>query len=157
MDIAINASPLILLSKIDRLVLLNILFSKIYVPLAVLREIQDIDTTELKVDFSVISYVPLDVSNRVAVEGLLGKLHMGEVEVIIGALENGLKTVVLDESAARNKAKKMGLEVTGTLGILLKSKKLGVIEDIGSEITNLRKAGMYLSDELVTQVLELAD
>lgn len=42
MDAVINASPLILLSKIDRLYLLNEIFDKIYIPAAVLREITEI-------------------------------------------------------------------------------------------------------------------
>jgi len=86
MDIVIDASPLILLSKINRLLLLNELFTAVYIPIAVLAEIQAIDDAEASVDLSEISFFPLSVSNKIAVEGLLGRLHIGEVEVIIGHL-----------------------------------------------------------------------
>ena len=155
MDIVINASPLILLSKINRLLLMNELFTAVYIPNAVLAEIQAIDNAEAGVDLSEISFIPLSVSNKIAVEGLLGRLHIGEVEVIIGAVEKGIGTVVLDERAARNKAKQLGLDVTGTLGILLKAKKRGLISEINIEISNLKNAGMYLSDEVVSRILDI--
>ena len=85
---------------------------------------------------------------------MLGRLHLGEVEVIIGAIENGVTTVVLDENSARNKAKQLGLEITGTIGILLKAKKLGFLDDIGTEIQNLKNAGMHISDELIANILK---
>jgi predicted nucleic acid-binding protein len=71
MDIVINASPLILLSKIDHLSLLNKLFDTVYIPYAVLNEIQAIDIAKMKMDFSVVSFAPLEVSNKTAVHGLL--------------------------------------------------------------------------------------
>jgi len=154
MDVVINASPLVLLSKIDLLYLLNKLFDAVYIPHAVLKEIQDIDKVETKVNLSEISFIPLEISNKIAVRGLLGRLHIGEVEVMIGAIEKGIMTVVLDERTARNKAKQLGLEITGTLGILLKARKRGLIEDMGQEITKLKNAGMYLSDNIVKQILE---
>jgi predicted nucleic acid-binding protein len=39
MDIVVNASPIILLHKINRLHLLNALFDAVYIPMAVLDEI----------------------------------------------------------------------------------------------------------------------
>ena len=153
MDIVIDASPLILLSKIGLLHLLNKLFDAVYIPHAVIQEIQAINKTEMKINITEISFIPFEISNKIAVRGLLGRLHMGESEVMIGAIEKGITTVVLDESAARNKAKQLGLEVTGTLGILLKAQKHGLIEDVGQEIIKLKKAGMYLSDEITQRVL----
>ena len=153
MDGVINASPLIFLSKIDRLALLNSIFETIYIPNAVLSEIQVVDESDVKVNLSGISFIPLAVSNKVAVQGLMGRLHLGEVEVIIGAIERNIGTVVIDESSARNKAKQFGLEVTGTIGILLKAKKLGLIEDITLELINLKGVGIYLSDEIIKQAL----
>jgi len=152
MDAVINASPLILLSKIDRLYLLNKVFAKVYIPDAVMKEIQAVDKEQVKL--SDIDFDVLKVANRVAVTGLLGRLHLGEAEVIIGAIEKNVKTVVLDEISARNKAKQLGLEVTGTLGVLLKARKLGLLVDIAVEIKNLKNAGMRISDDLVAKILK---
>jgi len=48
MDAVINSSPLILLSKIERLYLLNKVFDKIYIPSAVMKEIQAVDKEQVK-------------------------------------------------------------------------------------------------------------
>jgi len=73
---------------------------------------------------------------------------------MIGAIEKNVKTVVLDESTARNKAKQLSLEVTGTIGVLMKAKKLGFIIDIEAEIQNLKNAGMRISDNLIAQIIK---
>ena len=117
-----------------------------------LQEISAVSTAKDKVRLSEISFKQLEVSNRVAIMGLLGRLHIGEIEVMVGAIEKGISLVVLDENLARNKAMQFGLEVTGTLGILLRAKKLGLIKDIGTEIMRLKNAGMYLSSEIVERL-----
>ena len=43
--------------------------------------------------------------------------------VATGAKEKGIKHVLIDEKVARLQAKVFGLEVIGTLGLLLKAKK----------------------------------
>jgi len=154
MDIVINASPLIFLFKINRLDLLQKLFAKVYVPQAVLREIQAGSNIEAKELFSHISYESLEVKNLTAVSELLGRLHAGEVEVIVGAIEIGIANVVLDDGYARNKAKQLNLEVTGTLGILLRAKQLGLIDNISKDIESLINAGMYLSDKIIERVVD---
>ena len=153
MDIVVNASPLILLGKIGRLHLLNDLFDTVYIPLAVLQEIQMAEKTEVELNLSSIMFQHLKVTNKVAVLGLLGRLHIGEVEVMVGAIESGIQQVALDDNAARNKAKQLGLDVTGTLGILLRAHANGLIVDLGQEILNLKRAGMYLSDDIVKKIM----
>jgi predicted nucleic acid-binding protein len=118
----------------------------------VLQEVQAIDKSEMELKLSDITFERLNVTNKIAVRGLLGRLHQGEVEVMVGALEKGVLTVVLDESAARNKAKQLGLEVTGTLGILLKAHKQGLIDDVLQEIDKLKQEGMYLSDSIIEKI-----
>jgi len=147
MDIVINASPLILLSKIGRLQLLNNLFESVYVPSAVIQEINEVGKS--KVNLNQLDFHQLEIANRLAVLGLLGRLHLGEVEVMVGAIEGHIQTVILDDNAARNKAKQLGLNVTGTLGILQGAFKKGLVDDLEQEIMSLRNAGMYLSDALV--------
>ena len=151
MDIVINASPLILLSKVDRLHLLNKIYTTVYIPSAVLQEIQEVGKPTVKLDQ--LDFNQLEISNKIAVLGLLGKLHTGEVEVMIGAIEKGVSKVALDENAARNKAKQLGLDVVGTLGILLGGHKLGLVDNLEQEFANLKNAGMYLSDEIIAKIM----
>ena len=151
MEVVVNASPLILLGKIDRLHLLNELFDAIYIPDAVMQEIMATDKTKLELCHALHHHFV--VSNQVAVLGLLGRLHIGEAEVMIGAIEKGIRNVVLDDGLARNKAKQLGLAVTGTLGILLRAHRNGLIDDLRAEIENLKRAGMYIADDIIAQIL----
>jgi len=152
MDVVINASPLILLSKTNRLCLVNKLFDTVYIPTAVLKEIQTDKKQDAELYLTKITFKPLEVSNRIAVAGFLGRLHLGEVEVIVGAIENSIQTVILDDNTARNKAKQLGLDVVGTLGILLEANRVGLIADMEQEVANLISAGMYLSDKVIQQI-----
>lgn len=44
---------------------------------------------------------------------------------------------MLDENTARNKAKQLGLDVTGTLGILLRANKNGLIVNLEQELLRM--------------------
>jgi len=98
-------------------------------------------------------YEPFDITDRNAVIGLLHPLHIGEAEVIIGALECHADFAVLDDMDARNKARLLGLDIIGTLGILQRAKKQGMISDLERDIICLRNSGMYMSDSLVYKIL----
>jgi predicted nucleic acid-binding protein len=154
MDIVINASPLILLSKTGNLSFLNTLFKNVYIPMAVLEEINEIGKS--RVCLEQIEFQSLEIGNKLAVLGLLGRLHLGEVEVMVGAIEQKIQTVVLDDNAARNKAKHLGLNVTGTLGILQGAYKKGLVDDLEHELMKLKREGMFLSDEIVKKILASA-
>jgi predicted nucleic acid-binding protein len=146
MKAIVNASPLMHLARIKRLRLLNKFFGTVLIPNAVMHEIRGLDISE-------ISFEIITVMNRFAVDDMLGHLHLGEVEVIIGADEHQVKFAVLDDLAARNKASQLGLDVIGTLGILQKANKHGLISDWEKDIQHLRDSGMYMSDELVKRIL----
>lgn len=84
------------------------------------------------------------------------KLHDGEVEVMILAQEKKANLVILDDNAAKNTAKYLGLKVTGTLGVLIKAKQAGLIESVRPLITEMRKNGFYVSNAVERLVLERA-
>ena len=84
------------------------------------------------------------------------KLHDGEVEVMILAQEQKADLVILDDNAAKKTAKYLGLPVTGTLGVLIKAKRMGIIESVKPLITELRKYGFYVSGTVERMVLEQA-
>ncbi len=86
------------------------------------------------------------------------KLHDGEVEVMILAQEKPeADLVIIDDNAAKKTAKYLGLTVTGTMGVLLKAKKAGVIEKVAPVIAEMKQRGFYISRELERMVLEQAD
>jgi predicted nucleic acid-binding protein len=58
------------------------------------------------------------------------RLHAGEVDVMILAQEAGAGLVLMDDNAAKKTAKFMGLNVTGTFGVLLRGKREGIIDSV---------------------------
>jgi predicted nucleic acid-binding protein len=151
-----NASPLIFLSKIDRLNLLDVLFSEVLVPDAAWAEAtrKTDDVTKLLNILKLSGKLSVfTVQNRTAVTGMIGRLHTGEVEVIVGAGEREISSVILDDGYARSKARQLGLTVTGTLGVLIAGYKRGYVDDIGFDIDKLRDIGFRISDSIIEQIL----
>ncbi len=77
------------------------------------------------------------------------KLHAGEVEVMILAQENPkADLVILDDNAAKKTAKFLGLNVTGSLGVILKAKKMDIIKDVTSLMNQLISNGFYITKKI---------
>lgn len=157
--IIMNATPIISLSIIGRLSLITDLFDEIYIPKAVYREIvnsesnQDYGKNELRQAIEVGDFKLIQVENQQLVHTLYGKLHDGELEVIVAAKELGIQNVLLDERAARSLAKNFLLRPIGTVGILLLAKKRGKIDSIQPFLDQLIAKGIYLSKKLYQEVL----
>lgn len=84
------------------------------------------------------------------------KLHAGEVEVMILAQEQKADLLIIDDNAAKKTAKYLGLSVTGTLGVLLKAKRQGLIDKISPLLCEMRQNGFYIDSVLEAFVLEQA-
>jgi predicted nucleic acid-binding protein len=80
-----------------------------------------------------------------------------QAEVLALALELNADLVIVDERLARLHAKRLGLTLTGSLGVLLRAKQLGHVKAVAPLIRRLRQGGIHLSDMVVAQVLALAD
>jgi len=72
------------------------------------------------------------------------------------ALEHPTRVVLLDDALARRIAQAAGLEVWGTLRILLEAKSEGMIERIEPLVGRLKKSGMWISNSVQQRVLALA-
>lgn len=83
-------------------------------------------------------------------------LGPGESEVIALGLETANSLLILDDLLARRIAGSLSLKCTGTLGILVKSKQVGLIPSVSSVIATLRVQGMWLSDAVVEVMLKLS-
>lgn len=78
-------------------------------------------------------------------------LGKGESEVIALSSETGIKTII-DDLRARGIAEKLGLNVSGTIGVLLKAESSGLINSAYEKIRELREKGFYVSDELLNGI-----
>jgi predicted nucleic acid-binding protein len=156
--VVVNATPIIALSLIDELDLLRALYDRVVVPSAVEAEVLvggrgGIGSAELR-EASWLRVAALQDPRRA---DLLADLDRGEAEVLALAQELHADLVIIDERLARLHAKRLGLTLTGTLGVLLKAKQLGHVKAVAPLIDRLRKGGIYLSDVVATEVLTLAD
>jgi predicted nucleic acid-binding protein len=80
-------------------------------------------------------------------------LDPGETSVLALACADPAAEVVLDDLAARRAARRLGIPCLGTLGLVLTAKGLGAIPEARPLIDQLRRAGLYLDDEFVDEVL----
>lgn len=157
-----NTSPLFNLAAIGQLNLLREQFGEVIVPNAVLDELQPIrDREEWEAIREALEegwILAREVHNRETVRILTLDLDQGEAEAIALALELDQKpTLLIDESEGRSVAARLGLELTGVLGILLRAKEGERLESVRAAMIALRdKAGFYIQDELFQQVIHHA-
>jgi predicted nucleic acid-binding protein len=85
---------------------------------------------------------------------LQNTLDRGEASVIQTALQQGVKRVCIDETVGRRVARLSNLNVTGTIGILLKAKTLGYPISIPEAINRMRERGIWLSQDVIRFALE---
>lgn len=98
----------------------------------------------------------LPVKDRQKQQLLEFQIDKGEASAIALALEIGADLVILDDFKARIAAERMGLQITGTLGAIIKAKKNGIIESIRPALEKLIKTDFRLSDALIEEALKEA-
>lgn len=97
------------------------------------------------------------VADRRLVRRLRRTLDRGEAEAIALSVEARAKTLVIDEYAGRRVALALGLSIVGVLGILIQSKRQGLIDSVGTLLDQLRReAGFRVSPAMVQRVLREA-
>ena len=156
--VVVNATPIIALSLIGQLDLLQRLYGEILMPPAVRSEVlaggkRAIGIAEMRAA-SWLRVTPLQDPQRA--ELLLTDLDLGEAEVIALAQEQDADLVILDERLGRRHARRLGLKLTGTLGVLLRAKERGFVLTIEPLIAELQHGGIRLSGVVVEEVLRLA-
>jgi predicted nucleic acid-binding protein len=148
----INASPLILLGKMNQLDLFLKLASRHIVPAAVIQEISagvgDISTNKT-VEWATRFAAP-DIVVPTSV--LNWDIGAGESQVLAHCLATNSKAI-LDDGAARAAAKAHDVNFFGSLGIILQAKKKGIILAARPLIDELVNSGSYLSAAVISEAL----
>jgi len=158
MSIAIvDASPLLFLARLNRLELLKSSAEKIYIPDAVLIELnkkQDTATGSIKEILNTWLF-ECTIKNQ-ELRDMLFALGSGEQDVMIQAYEQRTSLVILDDQDARRTARRLGLKPIGTIGLLLVGKKRGIVDSVENEINRLVEYGFWISDNLRIEALREA-
>lgn len=125
-----NTTPIISLLKLNRLDLLSHLYKKIHIPSAVYKEIEAGKAKGYYQDLSKIDWIDIvEIQDKQAVKYFLD-LDAGEAEAIVLATEINADLIILDEKLGRFHAKHADLKVTGTIGVLIKAKVAGLINEL---------------------------
>lgn len=150
----VNASPLILLARIQRLELLTSVAAEIIVPQGVMGEVEAgeaIDSAGSAVrEVNGIRLVPdLPIPEAVRVRDL----GLGESQVLAWCQEQPGTEALLDDRAARNCARELGIPTLGTLGLVLTCRRLKIIPAARPILIDLQAAGMRLKPALLEGAL----
>ena len=139
-----NSTCLIGLERIGGLDLLQELFEPLFIPPKVQEEF-GVFVEWLKVQAP---------SNQMLVNVLKFVVDEGEAEAFALALEKGWR-LISDDRKARIWAKRLGVKVIGTAGILVRAKRSGLVPSVKPLLEALKRTGFHLSSDLVVEVLRL--
>lgn len=144
--IVLDSTCLIGLERIGRLEILPALFEPVIIPPAVDREFAkqaEWLSVEVRFDRSLTSVLQMG-------------LGAGESEAISIAKGLGIR-IATDDKQARAAANALGLKVIGTVGILLRAKSAGVIDQIRPMLDGLDENGFHISRSLREEALQIAN
>jgi predicted nucleic acid-binding protein len=153
-----NTSPLLYLYRTGAMEWLPLLFDEVWIPDAIVAELQEGRRRGYDVpDPKGHDWIRIVIPRSVPSEWLILDLGQGELEAMALALENPRCIVLLDDALARRIALAAGLEVWGTLRVLLEAKTQGITGEVGPLITRLEDSGMWISGRIKERILVLAN
>ena len=164
----INASPLIILSKLNKISILTKIYRNLGITNKVYEEVvlkgieqnasdafivkQHIDNKEIKV-FNLDKKF-LDMANKIQ---LIYNLDIGEAETIALALQLAQKEIIIDETAAREAAKSFGIKPIGSLRVLLIAYQKNLIskKEINDLLAKMQDSKYRFSPKVLIEFWEL--
>lgn len=161
MRVVSNTSPISNLAVIGRLDILRSRFGKVVIPPAVARELDRLSHEAGRTaiaEAKTSQWLCVEELTETGLADALGQdLDPGEAEAIAAASKPKADLLVMDETVGRAVARRMGIPMTGTLGLLLKEKRKGRIDSMRAEINRLTgEAGFYLSSAIINHFLREA-
>ena len=148
-----NTTPFIALSAIGRLDLLPALFGRIHVVEPVVRECAAGGMISVPALES-LSWVTVQPVTATDPEPMLTQLDEGEKWTLHAARQAGAELLLIDERIGRNLAERMGLKVSGTLGVLLKARQQGLIASFSGAAQAMRAQGIFFHPRLIVRLAE---
>lgn len=94
------------------------------------------------------------VKNRSYQKLLEATLDPGEASAIALAMETENPLLVIDDLKGRKEATRIGLMITGTLGVLAKARERGIIGSLSDTVNGMQAAGFRIAPEIVRRLLE---
>ncbi len=153
----VNASPLIILAKVDQILLLKDLCEEMTIPSGVKEEIDEGPEND-----PARIWLKSDGKKWVRDSGPINPvisawdLGQGETEVLNWAYEHPGYEAILDDKAAKNCASSVHIKVHGTIGIILLAKQEGIIEKVSPILNRLPKVGFRIQPAILAAAKKLA-
>ncbi|MEP7012754.1 MAG: DUF3368 domain-containing protein [Acidobacteriota bacterium] len=150
-----DSSPLIGLARIGQLEILRKLASRILMPPAVQAEItQHRREAPGAAAIRQAAWIEIATPDPPEVELLAILLDRGEAEAIALAQRLPGSTLLLDDARARRVAERLAIPRIGTVGLLRRAKKAGLIQAVKPCIEALMANGIYIHRTLIDAVLK---
>jgi predicted nucleic acid-binding protein len=150
-----NTTPLVALAWLNHLDLLPTLFGNLHIPQAVHDEIHHDPTAVGAAELASVSWLKISpVQDTMAVSLLLDQLDAGESEAIVLARELQAGLLLMDERRGRRRALQAGLNVVGTLGILIEARRQNLIGPLRPLLGRLQQLPFHVSEQLYQDVLQ---
>lgn len=144
-----NSSCLVILDKLGRLAILKKLYGTVTIPKAVKEEVFS--------DKKAPSWLRVVEIRQPAAPRLLEKnLGAGEREAIALFLESTADLLILDDLAARQVARRLGIPFMGVVGVLLAAKRVGLIHTVKDILDEMIRQDFRLSKTVYESALDLA-
>ena len=140
-------SCLIFLSRIQRLDLLKDLYESILI------------TEEIACEFGeeLPSWVEIKkVQNTANLRVLKNIVDLGEASATALALELDDTLLIVDDLKGRKEAQRLGLKITGLMGVLLKCKQENIISEVKPILIAIKEASFRISEKIELFVLQQA-
>ncbi|GGA81512.1 hypothetical protein GCM10011491_06000 [Brucella endophytica] len=158
--VASDASPLIIFAKSNLIPLLTGMIDEVIVPETVYAEcVADVAMPGARVIRIAAETGQIHVRADIVVPGIpgvnLAVLDAGEIAAIHMAVALQCP-VLMDERLGRQTARRQGLTVIGSAGLLLAAKQRGLIPAIAPILDQWREAGYFLANNIAHAVLERA-
>lgn len=143
-----DTSCLIFLGKIDTIHLLQ----KLYHKTIITQEIADEYIDPLP------KWIEIQNPKEKRYQKILEqRIDKGEASLMVLALELQHCVVSIDDLRARKVAKDLDIRLTGTLGIILKAKKAGLITSTKEVIEKLKRVNFRISEKIEKELLRLSN
>lgn len=142
-----DTSCLIILTNIGELDLLRKVYGNV------------ITTQEVSAEYG--EYLPEWIEVRTVSDTNLQRvleiqIDKGEASAIALAMETPGSTVIVDDHKARKVAERLGLNIAGTIGVIIKAKLSGIIPSIKPFLSKIKSTDFRLSEEIEILALKLA-
>lgn len=154
--VILNNTPLVALWLLGRLDLLQHLYGEVWLPLSVYEEFLAVYQAVRQTALDRAPWIkPVTLTTPQQALVYVG-LDRGEAEVLALAVEQSARLVVIDERRGRRYAHRLGVPLTGTLGLLLLAKEKGLVPAVRPLIRQLQESSLFFGADLVARVLAMA-